>query len=234
MAMLATITGEGPTHWDWFVPTVSADGGEGSYSMEAEVNLGAVQLLGAYDSNLNGLIDPSDTWGAYAIEAGVSGNPITVGEDDMPDHWVQIPLDDGDSSTDDAESGLDIVPFTLISGTVGVAGGTFDDLPEGSTVTVAALKYRPTTDLSLTTLASNAYDYDSFEWPDLTGQSSVEFDLGVPANAIVYMWAYADEDGDGIVNESGEMVASGGDDDSGTVVTTATEMTQLLYLGRAE
>ena len=35
-------------------------------------------------------------------------------------------------------SELDIVPFTSITGTVGVAGGTFDDLPEGSTVTVAA------------------------------------------------------------------------------------------------
>ena len=145
----------------------------------------------------------------------------------MNEMWVQIPIGEGSSE-------LEIVPFTSITGVVGVAGGTFDDLPEGSTVHVAALKYRPTSDLSLTSFTSNAFDYDSFEWPELSGNTNVAFSLGVPANSIVYMWAYADTDGDGIVNESGEPIASGGKDSAGTLDTNSKSLEQTLYLGRAE
>jgi hypothetical protein len=105
-----------------------------------------------------------------------------------------------------------------LSGAVNVDGGVFDDLPAGTTVYVAALKYRPTGGFDITT-SDSVYDMDEFAWPDLTGESSKDFSLTVPAGTTAYLWAYADIDVDGNVNESGEHVASGGSDDNGRVDT---------------
>ena len=99
---------------------------------------------------------------------------------------------------------------------------------------MAALKYRPSTGVSVTSIEADAYDYETFEWADLTGNTSVAYDLVVPANTAVYLWAYADEDADGNVNESGEAVASGGTDDNGRQAVTTVSINQDFQLGYAE
>jgi len=44
----------------------------------------------------------------------------------------------------------------------------------------------------------------------------------------VYLWAYADMDGNGVVNESGEPIASGGDENgkvpTGTTPTSSNDL----------
>ena len=115
-----------------------------------------------------------------------------------------------------------------------VEEGSFDDLESGTTVYVAALKYRPSNDIGTSSLGSLAYDHDVFEWPDLAGESTVDFRLGVPADTVVYLWAFADEDMDGVINESGERVSSGGSDGEGTYVTGSSDSQQHLPLAYAE
>ena len=87
--------------------------------------------------------------------------------------------------------------------------------------------------LQMRSLESIAYDYDLFEWPDLTGETVKDWRLAVPSNTIVYLWAYVDEDVDGIVNESGEPVASGGEDSAGTMSTGVDNSDHTLELERA-
>ena len=126
-----------------------------------------------------------------------------------------------------------MVPLVVLSGTVDFASGTFDDLPAGSEVTVTALKYRPRGALSASALESDAYDYEQFLWPDLAGQSSISWSLGVPANTTMYLWAFADEDVDSLLNESAEAIASGGTDDNGRLDSGASSSTHSLTLGYA-
>jgi hypothetical protein len=113
---------------------------------------------------------------------------------------------------------------------VTVEDGTFDSLDAGSSVYVAALKYRPLTGVAVSTFESDAYDVDSWTWTDLTGQSSKTFSLIVPANQQVYLWAYADEDVDGVVNQTGEAVASGGTNDNGGINTGTSDSSWSLAL----
>ena len=72
-------------------------------------------------------------------------------------------------------------------------------------------------------LPVSAFDnaYDLIEWgPEaLDGTESVDWELVVPANTVVYLWAYVDADGDGMVNEEGEPVASGSADSAGALPT---------------
>ena len=42
------------------------------------------------------------------------------------------------------------------------------------------------------------------------------------ANTIVYLWAYADHDNDGRINEEGEAVGAASSDDSGRLPTGST------------
>jgi hypothetical protein len=226
LAMLTSTSGDGPVQWGWVEPAVTATGGEGTYSFDACPSQGQMNLVGAWDSNANTLIDPHDQWGAYVVAPDTDGNPVTIGTTDMSGMDIQVPIGEG-------ESPLSVVPFVQISGNVSVGGGTFDDLPAGTTVYVAALKYRPSGAVSASTMESDAYDYEAVEWPDLTGNSSFAYDLGVPAGTVVYLWAYADEDVDGLVNESGEAVASGGTDDNGRMNTGSSDHTEDLELGYA-
>lgn len=226
LAMLTTTSGEGPTAFGWVDATATASGGEGDYAFEACGNQGQMNLVGAFDSNANGMIDPADTWGAYVSAPETSGNPVTVGSSDLSGYDIEVPIGDG-------ESALSVVPFVSLTGNVVVGGGSFDDLPAGSTVYVAALKYRPSGATSTASLESDAYDFMRVDWPDLTGNTSFAYDLGVPAGTTVYLWAYADEDVDGLVNESGEAVASGGTDDNGRLDTGRTDHTEDLALGYA-
>jgi hypothetical protein len=231
-AMVATVEGVGPIYWGTFVPQETEEDVSGQYDFAVPCGMQEMNLLGAYDTNQNNLIDPSDTWGAYVLGPETDGNPVIIEENDLNDYPIHIPVYEDETLNESA--GLSVVPFTWIKGSVGVNGGSFDELTEGSTVYVAALKYRPTSDLAVSSLESNAYDYESFEWPDLTGRNSVDYELGVPAGTVVYLWAYADEDGDTIINESNEMVASAEGDDSGRLETTDASMSRSMYLGYAQ
>jgi hypothetical protein len=201
----------GPWATDFVQPVSNGSGADVNYSIWAPENAGAYKLLGAWDSDDNWLFDPTDTWGAYISAPDVDGNPLTIGAVDI-NADIQIPLNDGDSP-------WGVVPFVTLSGDLGVLDGVFDDLPSGSSVTVAALKYRPTADISVSSIEADAYSYTTYDWADLTGNSSVPYSVRVPANTVVYLWAYADTDGDGNVNEPGEHVASSGAGGAGQVAT---------------
>ena len=86
---------------------------------------------------------------------------------------------------------------------------------------MVALKYRPTTGISLATLYEQAYDIQEFEPKDFSGEAILEWSLAAPSNTIIYLWAYADSNTIETINESGEYIASGGEDDNGKLVTTS-------------
>ena len=229
MALLVDASGASLGYYDRVTPV---DGGDGTasaaYSFDVPQNLGNSYLVGVWDSNGNGLVEVTDTLGAVVDATGAEANPVAVSTLDLDGRDIHVPVEG-----DDGSSRMSVVPLVVLSGTVDVTGGTFDDLPAGSTVTVAALKYRPSGALSASALESDAYDYEQVLWPDLEGQSSVEWDLGVPANTTVYLWAYADEDVDSLLNESGEAVASGGRDDNGRMDSGSSDSTHTLSLGYA-
>lgn len=153
------------------------------------------------------------------------GQMRLVGDQDLTGYDVEIPLGD--------ESGVRVVPFVQLSGAVSMAdNSTLDSLPAGSNVYVAALKYRPNTSFDITNSAA-VYDVAEFSYADIPGQQSVSYDLIVPADTVVYLWAYADTDVDGQVNESGELVASGCSDDNGRLETTGSSTGNDLPLATA-
>lgn len=235
-ALLLDNEGQGPFASGVFTPDTTSGSPEADYSLRAAAGFGTARLVGVIDSSGNDLFDGLDTWGTYVVVQDIDANPILIGSTDLPGLEIQIPLA-GDDALEDGESPLSVVPYTSISGTVGLEadlGSTFDSLPAGTTVYVAALKYRPSTSVSVTSIEADAYDHETFEWADLTGNTSVAYDLVVPANTAVYLWAYADEDADGNVNESGEAVASGGTDDNGRQAVTTVSINQDFLLGYAE
>jgi hypothetical protein len=227
--MLVNLDGSGPVGSSSTIitPAVSGSGAEGPWSFYAPRNLGQVKLVGAWDKNLDRIFAPDDVWGTYISAPDTDGNPITVGNVDLTDMDVQIPLG--------GTAGVSVVPFVTLSGAVTMnTGGSFDELPAGSSLYVAALTYRPQGAFDIAT-SSRVYDSTSFVWSELTGQSSKDFSLVVPAGTIVYLWAYVDADVDGLVNEAGEAVASYGVDDNGTLPTGTTPVSGItLPLGYAD
>ncbi|MBM4391773.1 MAG: hypothetical protein FJ090_11680, partial [Deltaproteobacteria bacterium] len=133
-------------------------------------------------------------------------------------HTLMIP----DGSSGSAAT----LPFVFISGDIRYEPG-FDSLGAGATVYVAALKYRPDTDVTATDLVNNAYDWDVFAGADLTADD-LEYSLIAPANTIIYLWAYLDEDGDGTLNEEGDAVGSDGTESSGRIATGSSSHTDVL------
>ena len=205
----------------------SGDEATGTWAMSICSDYGSVKLLGAHDSNANGLIDPADTWGAYVTAPDEDGNPIDVDNTtDQTGLAVQVPLNGGGQD----DQGISLVPFVAVKGDLSVRDGTFDDLPPGSTAWVVALKYRPVNDISVATVLAYAYDYETWDWSELSGQTSKSWRLGVPASTTVYLWAYVDTDGDGIVNEVDEAVASAGETGEGAISTGTTTQTYDLAL----
>ena len=226
-AMLLDTNNNGPYHWDYTTPVSNGSGATGPYSFYSCANYGEMKLVGAHDRDGDTLITPMDRWGAYITAPDVDGNPIAVGGSDLTEMDIQVPLGNGDSP-------FDIVPFITIAGDVSVADGVFDDLPAGSSVYVAALKYRPSGEISVATLEEQAYDLEAWTAAEIAGQTDMGYSLNVPANTIVYLWAYADEGSNGLVNESGEHVASGGENDAGKFPTGASNSNgQDLELGTA-
>ena len=144
---------------------------------------------------------------------GSNGNPIEIGAERMDDLVMEIPIDGGQSS-------LNVVPFIRLEGTVSSdITETLTELAEEdseATLYVVALKYRMNSEFPVSSM-DNAYDVKVWG-PDALGETeSVDWDLIVPANTIVYLWAFVDADGDGMVNEVGEPIASGGADGAGSL-----------------
>ena len=224
VAMLVDMAGNGPYNEAWTNPTPTGGGAEAPYSVVTCVDWGELRLIGAWDSNGNDMADPLDRWGAYAPEPDEDGNPIHIGSAALTDMTIQIPLGD--------EGGIAVVPFVTWTGALSIHNGSFSDLPEGSSVYVTAMKQRPDLDVAVEAFATDSYDTQSFDWSELQGQTSLDYKLRVPANSIAYLWAYADEDGNGVVNEPGEHVARGGEHSSGKLPTGSSSTTDLdIQLG---
>ena len=203
-AMLIDTEGSGPYNSVWTALEESGGGAAGPYSMTFCDDPSQMNLVGAYDSNFNGIIDPAgDTWGVFVSE-GLSGNPVELYPGTI-EADIQIPYGDYD--------GLDLTPFVRISGVV----NTLVELPETTSIYIGALKYRPTSDVNVSDLA-DGYDYEAFN-PSEVESDELEYEMIVPANTITYLWAYADVDNDGRINEAGEPVSSAGDDENGRMST---------------
>jgi len=204
-AMLLDLEGNGPYNTDWATLEEDGGGASGGYSMGFCSDPAQMNLVGAYDSNYNGLIDPAgDTWGVYVTE-GLESNPVDLIPGELYAD-IQIPFGD-------AAGFLDLTPFVRISGVI----DTLVELPEGAAVYAGALKYRPTSDVYVSDLA-DGYDYEAFN-PEQVQEGEMRYEMIVPANTITYLWAYADIDNDGRINEAGEPVASAGDEENGRVAT---------------
>jgi len=208
--MLYDTNNEGPYYYDRSLPTATDSGAQMDFSISTCGPLGVMNVLGAWDSNGNTLIDPADTWGEYVTEPDVSGNPLDIDTADTSDMLVQIPLGDG-------RPNLGIVPFVSLQGHVTFGGTSFDKLPTDSVVYLTALLYRPEGDIAIATLSDEAYDSATWTSVDYAGTSSLPFTLWVPGDTVVYLWAYVDEGPkpDGLVNTAGEIVGSGGGDITG-------------------
>jgi len=187
-------------------------GVSGPYAMEVPAFLGQRNLVGAIDSNANSMIDPADTWGATTLALDVDGNPILIGNTDLVDYPVQIPLGDG--------PGISVIPFVQLSGTITGWQDPLVAMTAGD-IYVAALKYRPLPDFNL--LTSTA-DFDTKQWTwaadNLGVEASKPYTMLVPANSVVYLWGFGDPDASGMVNQTLEPVASVGVDGRIAVGTT--------------
>lgn len=219
--MLVDTAGNGPYHSTTASVSAVGGGAEGSYALSSCADYGDMAIVGAWDSNNNGMIDPDDTWGAYASVPGENGNPVLVGNADITGKTVEIPLGNG--------PGVRVVPFVTLNGNIGVQDGTLSGL--GADVYATALKYRPSSGFDIGT-TTNAYDTDTFLAADLASSGSVTepYSLIVPANTYVYLWGYADTDFDGKVNESGEPVASADTSEDNGRIETGAESTAGLDL----
>ena len=209
VAMVMSPEGQGPYYAQGVTPVPVGGGAEAPYSITGWAGLGEMAVTGCHDSNYNQLIEADDKCGAFTSEVGVDGNPLDFSGDANFEGDIEIPLGD---------YGFDLVPFVQLHGTVSIKDQTFDDLPAGSSLYVAALKFQPSLEITAQDLMDRAYDYQSWTVSELAGLESVDYAIPVPANTIVYLMAYVDEDGDGQLNESGELVAAG-DDETGRIPT---------------
>jgi len=199
--MLMDSDGNGPYHVTQALDVGAGEGATTSYNLEVCPDYGEMVLVAAWDANLNGLHDGGDVWGVYSATGDRNNNPITVGDRNMTNFPVWLPLGD--------RPGVDVVPFVTLQGTVRLESGEpLSSLAAGSTVYVVALKYRPSGDLLVTDPAVN-FDIDTFTWSDLSSAGeTIDWNLLLPSDTIVYLWTFADTDGDGIVNGPGEPIGA--------------------------
>jgi hypothetical protein len=202
----------GPVHSAVTSPEIQGGGGAGDYVLQSCQNLGYMLLIGIWDNNQNGMFDPTDESGPYISAPNQNGNPVSIYYSQLSDYEIQIPLNSG--------SGLSLVPFVQLSGVVDAGfGNVFGDISDGGTLYVTALKYRPDLDLSVTYIQDESYDFQSFTWAELQGAEEVEWELTVPNETITYLWAYLDHNDNGVVQEPGEAVSNGGEDENGKFPT---------------
>lgn len=215
--MLYDTSGNGPSYVASFTPTATDDGAEAAFSIGVAADMGEQRLLGAWDNDQNGLIEPTDLWGAYVV-AGENANPITVGSTNTSGYTVLIPY--GLPPT--------LSPFVRLEGTIGYEPG-FASMPASAMIYVVALRTLPTTSFGVADLG-RAYDWQSFVAADIPAQS-VDYLLVAPSSAVAYVWAYADLDGDGLLNEPGEPISSVGRNGRVATGSSNTEGLDMLLTG---
>jgi hypothetical protein len=192
--MLYDTSNVGPYYSTTLTPTPTSTGAEGNYAIQTCPREGQMKVLGAWDSNLNGLIDPADRWGAYVNADDEDANPITIGDAPLANIDVLIPFGDHHPT---------VIPFVSLSGTI----TTNVDWSAWGGLYIAALKYRPEGEFTVDSL-SEGYDKMSWTAVELAAGTSFDYHVEVPANTITYLWAYGDVDGDGLLNESGEAIGT--------------------------
>jgi hypothetical protein len=199
--MLMDSDGNGPYHVTRALEVGAGEGATTSYTLEVCPDYGEMVLVAAWDANRNSLHDGGDVWGVYSATGERNNNPITVGDRNMTNFPVWLPLGD--------RPGVDVVPFVSMQGNVRLESGEpLSSLPAGTTVYVVALKYRPSGDLLVTDPAVH-FDIDTFTWGDLSSAGeTIDWSLLLPSDTIVYLWTFADTDGDGIVNGPGEPIGA--------------------------
>lgn len=195
--MLYDSAGNGPSYVTTVQPTVTEAGASAPYALTVGADYGAGRLIGAWDDDANGLIEPTDRWGAYVV-GGENGNPITVGSVNLTSHDVTIPFGIAPALT----------PFVRLEGALNYSGG-YDTLPAGAVVYVTALKTRRTEGEFAVDDLQKGYDWASFTGAELTG-TALDYVLVTPSSAVAYLSAYVDLDADGLLNEAGEPFASYG------------------------
>lgn len=196
--MLYSETGEGPSYTTWYTPTEITGGAEANFSVGfCESGNYKVKLLGAWDSNVNELIDPMDTWGSYVSGPDTDGNPLTIGGVDLSGKDIQIPFGD---------RGPSIVPFISLNGDVTLLDG-LNSPPAGTKVYVGAFKRKPGDTVNAADLATLTYGSNTFDEAEMAA-GVLHYSLPVPGNTIAYVWAFADIDGDGVLREVGEPVGT--------------------------
>ena len=205
--MLLDNNGGGPYQMVEFTPVPNGSGGIAEYNLGVCAWAGDMRIVAAYDSNGNGLIDPDDMWGGHVSDPGVDGNPVNIEDYRQTDIHIEVPLGDGGPA-------VSVVPFVHLTGVayperVPTFAGFESEGGEGVSLYVVALRYPPTPDMDVEDFRE-AYDFEVWDSEALGDSESVEWDLVVPANTVVYLLAFVDVDGDGLVNEAQEPVATGG------------------------
>ena len=199
--MLMDSDGNGPYHVAEALEVGAGEGATTSYTLETCPDYGEMQLVAAWDANLNGIHDGGDIWGVYSATGDRNNNPISVGDRNMTNFPVWLPLGD--------RPGVDILPFVTMQGTVSLRNGEpMSSLPAGTSIYVVALKYRPSGDIVVTDPAVS-FDIQTFTWAEVnTSATFLDWSLLLPSDSIVYLWAFADTDGDGLVNGPGEPIGA--------------------------
>ena len=206
--MLLDNFGGGPYQMVEFTPVPNGSGGIAEYNLGLCAWAGDMRIVAAYDSNGNGLIDPDDLWGGHVSEPGVDGNPVLIEDYRQTDIHIEVPLGDGGPA-------VSVIPFVHLTGIAypesvpTFSGLKAEDGSGDMSLYVVALRYPPTPDMSVEEF-EDAYDFEVWDSEALGDLESVDWDLVVPANTVVYLVAFVDADGDGLVNEAQEPVASGG------------------------
>ncbi len=234
IAMFATTGNEGPYYY-YISDKVYLKPAEeepttnysGDYLIDVCSDAGEWNLLGAWDSNNNGLFDPDDYWGEY-VEGEDPANPIFVSSTDLPDTEIHIPIEG---------AGLQVVPFVQVTGTISTAEDTFDtlfssfdDYTGDSLIYVAALKYRPEGDLDVSTIVDDSYAFLIYTPEEWAGQQELDYAFYAPANSIIYLWAYADVEPNGLVNEHLEPGGPAGGHDYGRITTTTEDLDENIVM----
>lgn len=200
--MLVDEAGNGPFHVVTVEPPTTGEGARASYSLEVCADYGPMRLVAAWDGNRNGLFDPNDKWGVFSTDAANDSNPVFVGNANMNNYPIHIPLGEG--------PGVTPIQFARLSGQVRMQEGDFSALPPGSDVHVVALTSRPSREFPFD--SPLVLDSQKFTWSELSGAAAKDFSLLLPSNSFVYLWAFADINADGILNDVGEPVGAVGAD----------------------
>jgi hypothetical protein len=200
--MLVDEAGNGPFHVVTVEPPTTGEGARASYSLEVCADYGPMRLVAAWDGNRNGLFDPNDKWGVFSTDGANDSNPVFVGNANMNNYPIHIPLGEG--------PGVTPIQFARLSGQVRMAEGSFAELAAGTDVHVVALTSRPSREFEFD--SPLVLDSQKFSWAELSGAASKDFSLLLPANSFVYLWAFADTNADGLLNDVGEPVGTVGAD----------------------